>query len=139
MADESENVDAEMMAAMGFSGFGMQAKKRKFGDADAFVEPSNSSSNQQQPHHPGTRGGGVEHARADAQTVYSVKTAAVRSDKDRFAVAKGKANAAVPIPQNSATTGVDEAREPTMEALRHGFRNENGDTVIFLQSFIEGA
>lgn len=108
--DEME-VDPAIAEAMGFSGFGMQTKKRKHDSNDAFVDTgSTATGSNSTPIHQG--GGGSTEA----------------------ASKQPRNSAGDPNKQNPAT---DADGKPTLEALRHGVRNENGDMVYFLPSFIE--
>jgi hypothetical protein len=140
MADSEEgfDIDPAIAAAMGFSGFGAQAsKKRKFDSNDGFVDPniSTASTQKQQP----PTGKGANAVKLGDRTV--AKTAAhppggteQGSALSAQNVAGGNAGSASGVSAGATGQGTKGA---SLEALRNGVRNENGDMVYFLPSFIE--
>lgn len=141
MAGESNDADEDMMAAMGFSAFGMQGQKRKFGaHDDAFIGSSIKSSGETKSEQPAAAITSLEPALeakvADGGDGGSGGPAVLTRD---FAVAEisSKPGTDPSIGREKADGGISQTSGPTLEALRHGVRNENGDTVFFLPSFID--
>ena len=121
MADEDFDMDPAIAEAMGFSGFGAQPKKRKFNDNDAFVDPNLKPEQ-------------VKGANNVPLGVRSSKPATgndVQGDDAEI-------RATDPGPAvTSSKVAVRSSGPPTLEALKHGVRNEQGDMAYFLPSFIE--
>ena len=105
------DIDPAIAEAMGFSGFGTQTtKKRKHGSEDAFV---------------------------------GAQAASTGSNKEPIGSRDAGASKAAPAhkksggPPEHLATQTDADGKPTLDALRHGVKNENGDMVYFLPSFLE--
>lgn len=128
-------MDPAIAEAMGFSAFGGQGKKRKFTTDNAFVDP-------------GASGG-------DKATVHASSGANNTPLRIKAGHPKGKATGTIktndqaPEPlasvdreedQPGSTGNVDDGEggeAARLQALRGGVKNERGDTVYFLPSFIE--
>ena len=133
----------DIASAMGFSGFGMQpqAKKRKLGVNDTFVDPSYNRIHEVQEAERTTNavsGGssvlpdGVAASGTEAkETVLPVHSLAPTGESDEVGEASRSS-------KQSDTPPVD-IKTATLEQLRNGVRNANakGDTVVFMPSFIE--
>ena len=132
MADpENFEVDPAIAEAMGFSGFGMQNRKRKFDTSDAYVAPPKQSKESQY-----NQNGETE------RSVPSADVGETTQEEQSRPVADGDGmNQHVtgdPMQDSTfSSIGNDTVKESRLEALRHGIRNENGDMVYFLPSFIE--
>lgn len=132
MTDNDDfNIDPAIAEAMGFSGFGTQpGKKRKFDANDAVVDPdvkgqaSGKGANslplgiRKPPQPSATLGGNPTGATAEGAT---------QDRTDESTLLQPSING----PEDSRAT------RPDLQALRHGVRNENGDMVYFLPSFLE--
>ena len=106
-------IDPAIAEAMGFSGFGMQGnKKRKHGDEDTYTFTSTSA--QDSASTQATSG-------PNAGTAGTQQAATTGEAKDQAA---------------QQVENADDGK-PTLEALRRGVRNAQGDMVYFLPSFIE--
>lgn len=125
MADTEEfDIDPAIAEAMGFSSFGMQAKKRKFDHNDGFVDSAAAKpENQTESNITAIR---VRPAGVDGPTSaqhphgeHGVQQAA--TDEITVATAAADGN----------------SEKPTLEQLRRGVKSDQGDTVYFLPSFIE--
>lgn len=139
--DDDMEIDPAIAEAMGFAGFGAQ-KKRKFNPDDGFVDPAASNSRK-----PGKGKGanstplGQNNTKSPAHptptNMYDPKS---RTSGGAATVAQAEfpegANATSGSTTAASTSG-DADGAPNLEALRKGVRNENGDTVIFLPSFLE--
>ncbi|KAF2770372.1 hypothetical protein EJ03DRAFT_66664 [Teratosphaeria nubilosa] len=118
------DVDPAIAAAMGFSGFGTQpGKKRKFDAKDAFVDPD----------------------AVDASKSAKGQVHAKGANNLPLGERKQKSSAAIvdaehlPPPRqelDGSFSGRDADGNYSLEALRRGIRNEHGDMVYFLPSFI---
>lgn len=125
------DIDPAIAEAMGFSGFG--GKKRKQGATDqAFVDPALT-----------------KHAK-------SSQAPGKGSNNTPLGNRKGHSSSAGNAPDTMGSNGGEPAADParfqtsndsslsrlrngasSLEALRHGVKNERGDMVYFLPSFIE--
>lgn len=125
MADKGDfAIDPSIAAAMGFSGFGTQAgKKRKF-NADSFIDPDITRQGAGNPTQPSAKG-----ANSAPLGARKPPAAAAGSATDTAAVRSSTASATAHAPAGAA--------QPTLEALGRGIRNDRGDMVFFLPSFIE--
>ena len=135
MADtEDFEVDPAIAEAMGFSGFGMQpGKKRKFDTNDGFVDPAASASSKQGKGANSTPLG--MKAEGDPARVQSMPERLSESREGIAAQAhKGIAERTVMSSNGDRSNG---RPEPSLEELRNGVRDDNGDMVYFLASFLE--
>ncbi|KAK4498449.1 hypothetical protein PRZ48_011107 [Zasmidium cellare] len=110
-------IDPALAAAMGFSGFGTQpnAKKRKFNNSgEGFVDPNIGKST-------GATG-------ANNVAVGERKSAKSAGESSKTTVSEVR---------ESGPVGESAGVKPSLEALRHGVRNEKGDMAYFLPSFVE--
>jgi len=116
-------IDPAIAAAMGFSGFGQTGKKRKYNGNDAFVD------NQQMPGSTNTKAAatGSNQVEVAERTVKHANTQSAHSGDNAGADASA-------TPAAQPEQGGEKSR---LELLRHGIRNEQGDTAYFLSSFIE--
>ena len=124
-ADDFE-VDPAIAEAMGFSGFGM-GKKRKFNPNDGFVDPDANASKTpvdraNTSHMPARKQNPEKSSNAKTQLPERVTTVESSESSAREA---------------GAGTAIAQQEEPTLEQLRHGVRDENGDIAYFLPSFLE--
>ncbi|KAF2174116.1 hypothetical protein M409DRAFT_16389 [Zasmidium cellare ATCC 36951] len=108
-------IDPALAVAMGFSGFGTQpnAKKRKFNNnsTEGFVDPNIGKS----------------------QSATGANNVPVREKQSTKSVGEdSKAYESA-----GKASGVTGDGKPSLEALRHGVRNERGDVAYFLPSFVE--
>ncbi|CAK4033188.1 Hypothetical predicted protein [Lecanosticta acicola] len=108
MDSEDFDVDPSIAEAMGFTGFGNQ-KKRKFDSHDGFVDPNINKKPQ------GTGANNLPVRDRPAKASETVKAG----------------NGHVP----DRAPGEDS--KPSLEALRYGARNQKGDMVYFLPTFLE--
>lgn len=112
MDNDALGLDPSIAEAMGFSGFGMQTnKKRKHGSEDAFIDTHSISSGN--------------------------KEAVMPTGGPERAIPGGKRPIHTPGESQPYATQNDADAKPTLEALRHGVKNADGDMVYFLPSFIE--
>ena len=140
--NEDMEIDPAVAAAMGFSGFGTQlGKKRKFSPNDGFVGTATSTDQT-------AKGTGANETLLGDRSVRSAAGPTLTSEKlgsttnDQYGAAQGEQPADHEEVKGSITTANDVARTtgnegPTLEALRNGVRNERGDMVYFLPSFLE--
>lgn len=105
--DDSEDfeIDPAIAAAMGFSGFGAQ-KKRKFDADQGFVDPS----------------------------FKQAQMAESSTGANSAPLGQKKAVKVEHVPKEAVQAA---PAKPSLEALRHGVRNERGDMVYFMPSFLE--
>lgn len=144
MEDDGDiEIDPAVAAAMGFSGFGSQpGKKRKFNPNDGFVDPA-AMRTQKEERRKGANttplGERIAHRTVEATDKPSWVTSARSSDATTaLAQAERRPEAAqVSTMAGTNTTRTAGTDKPTLEALRNGVRNECGDMVYFLPSFIE--
>ena len=126
MADsEDTEMDPAIADAMGFSGFGMQ-KKRKFDANDGFIDPAVSDS--QKP----SAASGANAVPSGARPRGTSNPTETRSrDGPR---AGGEAQSTT----NENTSAQAGGAQTSLDDLRNGnVRDSNGRQVIFLPSFIE--
>lgn len=122
--DQDMDIDPAIAQAMGFSGFGMQgSKKRKHGaaaddDHFSFVDARRSNA--------ATGANATAHSLAGGNHKQPDKVAAEAMETET-----GRRQA------NATTSALDAEGKPTLDALRRGVRNAEGDMVYFLPSFIE--
>nr|OQO28044.1 hypothetical protein B0A51_02845 [Rachicladosporium sp. CCFEE 5018] len=113
--DESMNVDPALAAQMGFSSFGGAPKKRKFDANDAVTDVD-----------------------AAVKSQASSKPKATGSNSQPLGQIADRTSAKSPAASTSAEAkGTTAPTEPSLQALRQGVRNERGDMVYFLPSFLE--
>lgn len=114
--DDDFDVDPAMAAAMGFSGFGNQGKKRKFGGNETFVDPKSSNDN------------------SGAKSKPTANSASAGN-----ATPLGKRREVPPNSEKAFSSTVEPTHDgkPTLDQLRDGVRNVKGDLVIFMPNFIE--
>lgn len=123
MADfDNLEIDPAIVEAMGFSGFGTQpGKKRKFNADDGFIDPDMAKS-------------------SSAKGANSVPLGTRISDATISPTPVKVANIAsqpgTPAPKTASVNHI-KPHEVSLEALRHGVPNEQGDVVYFLPSFLE--
>ena len=138
-ADDDMDIDPSIAEAMGFAGFGTQ-KKRKFNPEDGFVDPAVSASQKQ------GKGKGVNNTplgeRVDKppSEVTNMPVNMSRPHGGATAVPQGASQEGVSTSTGSATTastGSGSSVKPSLEEMARGVRNENGDMVYFLPSFLE--
>ncbi|KAK3680580.1 hypothetical protein LTR37_021157 [Vermiconidia calcicola] len=121
---EDMEIDPNIAAAMGFSGFGMQGgTKRKFDANDGFIDPSLSDA--QKP----AKVKGANDMPLGDRTIQSPKANNTAMPKDERPVGQSGDR-----PQPSS---IGENKEPSLQDLANGVRNADGDMVYFLPSFIE--
>ena len=122
--DDTEDfeVDPAIAEAMGFSGFGM-GKKRKFNPNDGFVDPDTTASK--------TKNNG-----ANTSTHTTTRTHDSKQRPNENAQLPERV-ATTRSPEGGPATATAQQGEPTLEQLRHGVRDENGDIAYFLPSFLE--
>lgn len=129
MAENDDfDIDPAIAASMGFSSFGHQGKKRKHDSNDAFVDPAASLSLkqlQQNPSKPSERS--ISKATASEQPAEDV------TGQERAASTAPRAGE--PASGYIAPSGY--VSKYTLEELRRGVKNENGDMVYFQPCFIE--
>ena len=122
-------IDPAIAAAMGFSGFG--GKKRKQGGMDeAFVDPGTSKHSKAVP------GKGANNVPLGDRRA-TEDTSSVRNSDDIIAHAEApEPSDGMQRQANGSSVGT--SIDPTsLQALRQGVKNERGDMVYFLPSFIE--
>lgn len=139
-----DNADLEMdpaiAEAMGFSGFGMQpGKKRKFDAQDSFVDPDLKQKAISAKSH--NKGKGANDTplgiRLAQETTGAGNTNASRADSgDAAHEPLSHAEGSEQVLAGDSTSGVIHERN-NLQALRHGVKNEKGDMVYYLPSFIE--
>lgn len=118
--DEEMDIDPSIAAAMGFAGFGMQtAKKRKYDSNNTYVDPDVATAGST------SKGKGANNAPLGARVK---ETGGSRTAKEGTVSTEKKIGTA---PGRNADGSLD------LEALRKGVKNDNGDMVYFLPSFIE--
>ena len=134
--DESFDIDPAIAEAMGFSGFGMQpGKKRKFDTNDGFVDPS-AKKQATPPNGTGIGKGannmplGIRTAREPTSMDNATTPSTLHGDTRSTRAAPESKPVPGPLSEPELT---GQAR---MEALRKGLKNEKGDMVYFLPSFI---
>ncbi|KAK3706188.1 hypothetical protein LTR37_012889 [Vermiconidia calcicola] len=121
---EDVEIDPDIAAAMGFSGFGTQGgTKRKFDANAGFVDPSVSDA--QKP----AEVKGANNMPLGDRTKRVPRTNDIGMAKDERSVGQSGDQ-----PQSSS---IDEDKEPSLQDLANGVRNADGDMVYFLPSFIE--
>jgi len=129
MADlDDMEIDPAIAEAMGFAGFG--GKKRKQTAADeAFVDPTLSK------HAKGSEapGRGANTTALGNRPSSSFPTSAQESGKPDATTAPDPGGR--PSNENLPASSQDDAAK--LQALRQGVRNERGDMVYFLPSFLE--
>ena len=136
MAENSDfGVDPEIAQAMGFSSFGMQpGKKRKLNtDAAWNVDGESENSIAVDSKNPATRSSASSRA-------LSHGISKVAADKEYLKPGAEQESAAGTIPPHRSTdtaSKIDGNDAESLRALQHGVRNENGDMVYFLPSFLE--
>ena len=135
MADDL-SVDPAIAAAMGFTGFGAQpGKPRKFDPNDAFVDPSLGTGKDaiiekpSQPH-----GKGANSLPLGARKSVPEQSLPSTTQTEIGADFRTAANAGTGVPEPASVTA-PAVVDP--QALRQGFKNDRGDMVYFLPSFIE--
>ena len=136
--NEDMEIDPAVAAAMGFSSFGSQpAKKRKFNPNYGFVDPTVPGTQQE------SKGKGANSTVLGVRIAKNAATPIEKPDRTTSAsggdaaVAQAKkeegAYATSGSAMNVSNAGTTvESSESSLEALRHGVRNENGDMVYFL-------
>lgn len=138
--EEEFGIDPAIAAAMGFTGFGAKpSKKRKFDRNDGFVDPSISATST------GPQGKGANNTPIGERKSGKSKTPAPGSDVGMNAVENGGAQVPIrsqPQSDGNAVLGATSvtatiAGPPSLEALRWGVKNNRGDLVVFMPSFLE--
>ncbi|KAF2487275.1 hypothetical protein BDY17DRAFT_7763 [Neohortaea acidophila] len=124
--DDSDDfeIDPAMAEAMGFTKFGGQ--KRKYRDDAVVDSPSNANFTPKKA---------TGSAIPDHSKPVSAVTA-TPSHGEKAAVQSDGRNT-VPVDNTAIASGVDGDDEKSLQALRQGVRNANGDMVYFLPSFLE--
>ncbi|KAK4613812.1 hypothetical protein CLAFUW4_09026 [Fulvia fulva] len=119
--EDDFEVDPAIAAAMGFAGFGTQpSKKRKFNKDDGFVDPEGNAASTPQ---------GTSANRLPLGEPKAMRT--VGQPEMAPAIANDDASSSQ-AEEHNGNSG-----PPSLEALRHGVKNERGDTAYFLPGFIE--
>lgn len=120
-------IDPAMAEAMGFTKFGGQ--KRKYRDDTVVDSPSNANFT------PKKATASASTAIPDLSKSVAVVTA-TPSPGEKTAVQADGANTAS-VANTAIASDIDGDDEQTLQALRQGVRNANGDMVYFLPSFLE--
>ena len=136
--DEDVEMDPALAEAMGFSGFGMANKKRKYNPNDAFLDaqyqstPSGTGANNEAIADRSTKADRVT-SRVDqpTQAAHREMTATTKNARN------SSSNTVNAGPYITSTGRYADGSEPSLEALRNGVRNEQGDMVYFMPSFLE--
>lgn len=144
MAENDDlEIDPAIAEAMGFSSFGMQpGKRRKLNANTAFLDPKATSS------------GG--HGESKETNAMDSDNSVMRSSTGSYALPQGMspsaageesaqqkhgeggaAGSTAATKSTASATNIDGDDERSLQALAYGVRNENGDMVYFLPSFIE--
>ena len=143
MADtEHMEVDPSITRMMGFSGFGNARKRRKFDPNDGFVDPKASGPNHQSKREvnnanntaPGDTVAKNSSASQGVPARSSDSGGAMKAQESIKDSTSGSNFSAINI-RDGANRGDREER--SLQALRDGVRNESGDMVYFLPSFLE--
>ncbi|KAK6410860.1 hypothetical protein LTR95_018158 [Oleoguttula sp. CCFEE 5521] len=113
--DESMDIDPALAVQMGFSSFGGAPKKRKF-DANDAVTDVDTAGKAQAPSQLKATGSNSQPLGQIVDRTSAMPSAVVASAEARTTTVPG---------------------EPSLQALRQGVRNEDGDMVYFLPSFLE--
>jgi hypothetical protein len=136
--DEGMEIDPALAAAMGFTGFGAQPskKKRKF-DNDSFVDPSigrpqgngaNSTPiGRRKPQ--GSMGQSQDLPQTKVQSAVPAEQSGGGQAEVAFREGRGG--------DSGRPDAASSAGPPSLEALRWGVKNERGDLVVFMPSFLE--
>ncbi|KJX98597.1 hypothetical protein TI39_contig402g00016 [Zymoseptoria brevis] len=138
--EDEFGVDPAIAAAMGFTGFGAKpSKKRKFDRNDGFVDPSISATSS------GPQGKGANNTPMGERKSVNSKTPLPGSVVGVDAAENGGAQVPIrsqPHSDGNAESGATSmtaasAGPPSLEALRWGVKNDRGDLVVFMPSFLE--
>lgn len=117
--DDSE-IDPAIAEAMGFSGFGTQAgKKRKFDMNDGVADVNNTTD------------------KAKGQGANALPLGMKKMTSDQQGSEALPSNISRTPAKVATSTADDSTNGPSLQDLRNGVRNANGDMVYFLPSFIE--
>jgi len=130
--DEDVELDPAIAEAMGFSGFGAQpGKKRKLNSTVAITggnsQPLGKQGNRKT--HTGPPG--------DAITSLNPKIRSVSADVAQVGSADSTMQDSGSMGQPAMAANTNDNDKDSLRALASGVRNESGDMVYFLPSFIE--
>ena len=127
--------DPDLAQVMGFSGFGNQpGMKRKFNPSDDVVDPGSKASE------PNTLKTGANQITLGGQPGAASTSAGQQSALNHAAIARqhstrqsdAASDAAEPV-----SKGEQQNDKHTLQALRAGVRNKDGDATYYLPSFLE--
>ena len=143
MADtEDVEVDPSIAGMMGFSGFGNARKRRKFDLNDGFVDPKASGPSHQSKQEVTETNHTVPRDSVAKNSPASQGLPARSGDSDVAMKAQESikdSTSGSNLPTMNIRDGANrgDSEEHSLQALRDGVRNESGDVVYFLPSFLE--
>ena len=130
--DEDVELDPAIAEAMGFSGFGAQpGKKRKLNSTVAITGRNSQPLGKQGNRKPQTGPSG------DAMTSLKPKISSISADVVQAGSADSTTQDSASMGQPAMAANINDNDKNNLRALAAGVRNENGDMVYFLPSFIE--
>ena len=140
---EGTEIDPAIAEAMGFSGFGTQpGHKRKYNPNNGYVDPAVANSAAKETNEQKQSMASVKQPFDDTEISRNPPTNAVQpsggNENSTLERAKAtvKPNTTV-ITNTGLSSDVDGSDAKSLQALREGVRNANGDMVYFLPSFLE--
>lgn len=144
MVEEDDfEIDPAMAEAMGFSSFGMQpGKKRKFNTDDAFVAPRATTTQARKQHNVDSAMEPEDLTMRNSTSSHApppgvAQEAVYDQSKQQKPRQEGGASITAPREGTATASNVRGSDERSLQALAYGVRNENGDMIYFLPSFLE--
>jgi hypothetical protein len=144
---DDADIDPALAAAMGFSSFGAAPNKRRkvANDGDGYIDPDISKSASTSSKPPGTGANSVMPGARRPAPVKQVPTNTMPRPVPAALLGAEAGGAQTHVSQthvsqastNAVATGSTGSDSPSLEALRHGVRNAQGDMVFFKHSFLE--